>query len=40
MNSRAGIHKIMNMGKEAKFVLLASVVLLSAMLLPLTEVHW
>ena len=40
MNSRAGIHKIMNMGKEAKFVLLASVVLLSAMLLPLTEVYW
>ena len=40
MNSRAGIHKIMSMGKEAKFVLLASVVLLSAMLLPLTEVYW
>ena len=40
MNSRAGIHKITSMGKEAKFVLLASVVLLSAMLLPLTEVYW
>ena len=30
----------MNMGKEAKFVLFASVTLLSAMLLPFVEVYW
>ena len=40
MNSRAGIHKFMNMGKEAKFVLIASVALLTVMLLPFTEVYW
>ena len=40
MNSRADIHNFMSMGKEAKFVLFASVALLSAMLLPLMEIYW
>ena len=40
MNSRIGINKFMNMGKEAKFVIFAGAALLTAMLLPLIEVYW
>ena len=40
MNSRADIHNSMSMGKEAKFVIFASVALVAAMLLPLMEVYW
>ena len=40
MDSRIGINKFMNMGKEAKFVIFAGAALLTAMLLPLIEVYW
>ena len=40
MNSRVGVNKFMNMGKETKFVIFASVALGVAMLLPLMEVCW